>query len=216
MPSPQSPEDTEPLFLSALQHYSYCPRQCALIHQEQSFSENVHTLRGQHAHRRVDQVGDYEQDDRHIERALPLFSKHYGLTGRADVVEFLSDGTPYPVEYKHGPRRKQLHDDIQLAAQALCLEEMTGKAVPEGAIFHHSSQHRRPVSIGADLRKQTVETIAAVRKLLTSRTMPPPASDPKRCRQCSLHDLCQPEMLRAANRITSLYHDLFTTEDPPS
>ena len=213
--SPPTP-DREPLFLSALQHYSYCPRQCALIHQEQSFAENVHTLRGQHAHQRVDQPGSSEQPDRHIERSLPLFSQRYGLTGRADVVEFLADGTPYPVEYKHGPRRQQHHDDIQLAAQALCLEEMTGKTIPEGAIYHHSSHHRRSVRIDAELRQRTIDTITAVRKLLDSKHMPPPASDPKLCRNCSLHDLCQPEMLRARDKVAALHRTLYTIEDEPT
>lgn len=210
---PQIPADQEPLFLSALQHYSYCPRQCALIHQEQSFAENVHTLRGQHAHKRVDQPGSSDQPDRHIERSLPLFSRRYGLTGRADIVEFLDDGTPYPVEYKHGPRRQQRHDDIQLTAQALCLEEMTGKTIRKGAIYHHSSHHRRTVSIDTELRQRTITIINAVRTLLNSGEMPPPVSDPALCRNCSLHDLCQPEMLRAANKVTALHRDLFTIKD---
>ena len=212
MKAPQPLNEQEPLFLSALQHYSYCPRQCALIHQEQSFAENVHTLRGQHAHKRVDLPGTSEHQDRHIERSLPLFNKQYGLTGRADVVEFLSDGTPYPVEYKHGPRRQQRHDDIQLAAQALCLEEMTGKTVSEGAIYHHSSHHRRRVNIDAGLRQQTIDIIEAVRNMLDSGQMPPPVSDPKLCRNCSLQDLCQPEMLRAAEKAAALHRTLFTIE----
>ena len=125
-------DSPEPVPLSALQHYSYCPRQCALIHQEQSFDENLYTLRGRRVHERVDEGKVTTYEGVRVERGLPLVSEKYGLTGKADVVEFLADGTPYPVEYKHGPRRAKLHDDLQLAAQAMCLEEMTGRPVREG------------------------------------------------------------------------------------
>jgi CRISPR-associated exonuclease Cas4 len=131
--------DNDPIPLSALQHWAYCPRQCALIHLEQAFEENVHTLRGQAVHNRADQPGVTLRADLRVERALPLFNDRLGLVGKADVVEFLEDGTPYPVEYKHGSRNKKAAiaacDDLQLAGQALCLEEMSGKPVPEGALF---------------------------------------------------------------------------------
>ncbi|MBL4620767.1 MAG: Dna2/Cas4 domain-containing protein, partial [Immundisolibacteraceae bacterium] len=97
-----------PVMISALQHYSYCPRQCALIHQEQTFSENVFTLRGQRVHKRVDQPETRIEDGITVERALPLQHKGIGLVGKADVVEIGGDGTPCPVEYKHGPKRKKL------------------------------------------------------------------------------------------------------------
>jgi len=140
-------EQDDLIMLSALQHYSYCPRQCALIHEEQSFSENTHTARGNAVHSLVDLEGYELRAGIRIERALPLVSEKLGLIGKADVVEFLPDGSPYPVEYKHGPRRQRTHDDIQLAAQALCLEEMMDRPVPMGAIYHASSHRRREVSI---------------------------------------------------------------------
>jgi len=122
-------EDLIPL--SALQHWCYCPRQCALIHVEQAFAENVVTLRGQAVHSRVDQPGLEMRAGLRIERALPVWSERLGLIGKADIVEFEMDGTPYPVEYKHGSKRKAgfiaACDELQLAAQALCLEEMTGR-----------------------------------------------------------------------------------------
>ncbi len=127
----------DPIMISALEHYSYCPRQCSLIHVEQTFDENIYTMRGQALHRRVDEVKSEYQEGVRIERALPLWSHRLGLIGKADVVEFHGK-TPYPVEYKHGPRRKKEHDDLQLCAQAICLEEMTGEEAPKGAIFHHS------------------------------------------------------------------------------
>lgn len=117
----------DPVPLSALQHYSYCPRQCALIHQEQTFSENVFTIRGRIVHERVDQPETRLEEGIEVQTAVPLASARLGLSGIADVVEVLPDGSLCPVEYKHGPRRQKAHDDIQVAAQAMCLEEMTGK-----------------------------------------------------------------------------------------
>lgn len=198
--------------ISALQHYSYCPRQCALIHQEQTFTENLFTLRGQRVHRRVDEPGSTFEDGIQIERALSLEHKVLGLVGKADVVEILTDGTPCPVEYKHGPKRKKQHDDIQVAAQALCLEEMTGKSVPIGVIYHHSSRRRREVIIDKTLRKRVEETTGAVRQLLLSENLPPPVDDPKRCKACSLYDACQPVLTASHGRLEKSAKNLFHPE----
>lgn len=202
--------------ISALQHYSYCPRQCALIHQEQSFEDNLFTLRGQRAHRRVDSGETSFENGRRILRALPLYSEKLGLIGKADVVEILPDGTPYPVEYKQGHRHQKIHDDLQLAAQALCLEEMFNCSVPEGAIFHHQSQRRRIVPITPVLREQVIETTRAVRKLLRAQAIPPPTEDSARCRHCSLYDICQPDLLRAENRLSTLVGKLYHPDDEES
>lgn len=198
--------------ISALQHYSYCPRQCALIHQEQSFEDNLFTLRGQRAHQRVDSGELSTEHNRRILRSLPLYSERLGLIGKADVVEFLPDGTPYPVEYKQGRRHRHIHDDIQLAAQAICLEEMTGYPVPEGAIYHHRSKRRRRVMITPDLRRQVEDITQAVRHLLQSDTPPPPTTDTSQCRHCSLHELCQPELIRSTSRLHELLHSLYETD----
>ena len=165
-------EQDDFVMLSALQHYSYCPRQCALIHEEQSFAENLHTARGNAVHELVDLKGYELRAGGRIERALPLVCERLGLIGKADIVEFLPDGTPYPVEYKHGPRRQRTHDDIQLAAQALCLEEMTGHSVPLGAIYHASSHRRREVAISPQLRQLVASTTLAIRVMLQSEKMP--------------------------------------------
>ncbi|MEN8180851.1 MAG: CRISPR-associated protein Cas4 [Pseudomonadota bacterium] len=206
------PEEEHLIPLSALQHYSYCPRQCALIHQEQSFDENLFTLRGRRVHERVDAGETTTKDGVRVERSLPLYSETHGLIGKADVVELLMDGTPYPVEYKHGPRRAHEHDELQLAAQAICLEEMTGKPVPKGAIYHHSSHRRREVEITTDLRQQVIETAEAVRSILESGKPPPPTDDRGRCRGCSLYDLCQPELIGSAKRLHAMRQTLFTPE----
>jgi CRISPR-associated exonuclease Cas4 len=198
--------------LSALQHWSYCPRQCALIHVEQAFEENVHTLRGQAVHRHVDEPGFEEGAGHRVERALPVWCERLGLSGKCDVVEFGPDGTPYPVEYKHGIKRAKVHDDLQLAAQAVCLEEMTGKAVPRGAIFHHASRRRREVLIDAPLRRKLEKTVAAVRAMLAAGTLPPPVND-ARCRECSLRDICQPEILSAMGKRRKLRASLFQPEE---
>lgn len=204
-------EPADPIPLSALQHYSYCPRQCALIHVEQAFAENVHTMRGNAVHERVDEPGFEEKSNVRVERALPVWSEKFGLIGKCDVVEFLPDGTPYPVEYKHGIKRVKLHDDMQLAAQAMCLEEMTGRSVSRGAIYHHSSRRRREVNITPELCAQVVEIADAIRAMLASGELPPPAND-ARCKECSLNDICQPQAMSRFSAQSDLEKKLFDPE----
>lgn len=200
--------DTEdPIPLSALQHWSYCPRQCALINLEQAFDENLHTSRGRAVHALVDEPGLEKLGRRRIERAMPLWSERLGLIGKADVVEFAADGTPYPVEYKHGARRQRRHDELQLAAQALCLEEMTGKPVRTGAIYHHSSRRRREVRIDDSLRAEVIAAIEAVRTMLRGAKLPPPVND-ARCRECSLIERCQPAPVAEQARYAALLREL--------
>lgn len=178
--------------ISALQHWAYCPRQCGLIHLEQAFAENIHTARGQAVHHLVDTPGYEVRAGVRIERALPIWSEQLGLIGKADVVEFHPDGTVYPVEFKHGRKRRAVHDDLQLAAQALCLAEMMGRPVDRGAIYHASSRRRREVEVTVDLVRLVGEMAAAIRTMLASGNLPPPVND-SRCRECSLKEICQPE-----------------------
>ena len=214
LPPPAS--DDAPIPLSALQHWCYCSRQCALIHIEQAFAENLFTLRGQAVHKRVDEPGVEVRAGLRIERALPVWSERLGLIGKADVVEFEPDGTPYPVEYKHGTRRKAgfiaACDELQLAAQALCLEEMIGRHVAEGALFYASSKRRRIVAITPALRAGVEQAVAGVRTLLTEGRLPPPVNG-ERCRACSLVDLCQPQALAAHDAQIELRRHLFDPED---
>lgn len=204
--------DADPIPLSALQHWAYCPRQCALIHLEQAFEDNVFTLRGQAVHARADQPGMERRSGLRVERALPVFSDRLGLIGKADVVEFSPDGTPYPVEYKHGSRNKKASiaacDDLQLAGQALCLEEMSGQPVPEGAIFYATSKRRRAVPITPALRAAVENAAAEIRAMLAAGRTPPPVND-ERCRACSLRDLCQPEALSHTAEMDTLHDALF-------
>ena len=160
----------------------------------------------------MDKPGVEERKGLRIERALPLWNDTLGLIGKADVVEFEPDGTPYPVEYKHGSRHKAADiaacDDVQLAAQALCLEAMTGRAVPEGALYYATSKRRRVVPIAPELRAEVVATALAVRAMLASGRLPPPTADVRRCKGCSLRERCQPEAwarLRDGNAAANLF-----------
>jgi CRISPR-associated exonuclease Cas4 len=166
----------DPVPLSALQHWAYCPRQCGLIHLEQAFEDNIHTARGNAVHRLVDAPGYEIKAGVKVERSLPLWSDRLGLIGKADLVEFHPDGTVFPVEFKHGRKRQKTHDDIQLAAQAMCLEDMLGRPVPFGAIYHASSHRRREVAITPALRELVIETAEAIRAMLRAGVLSPPCS----------------------------------------
>lgn len=201
----------DPILISALEHYAYCPRQFALIHIEQEFADNVHTMRGNVVHGQADEPSYEVMASVRVERALPLYSERLGLTGKADVVEFHPDRRIYPVEFKHGRKRQKNHDDLQLAAQAMCLEEMTGKPVSYGAIYHASSRRRREVEITPVLRQQVEAALEAIRNLMQSGQLPPPVND-KRCRECSLKDICQPEILAAKGLMRVLAATLYEPE----
>ena len=204
--------DIEAISVSALNQYAYCPRRCGLIHQESEFTDNIHTARGNAEHERVDRAThETMRSGARVEYALPVWSDRLGLIGKCDVVEFWPDGTIYPVEYKHGPKRKWLNDDLQLAAQAICLEDMLGRAVPTGAIFHASSRRRREVAITAALRQMVIETTEAIRAMLASNKLPPPVND-ARCKECSMKEICQPAAFADATRLKRLHDELLTPD----
>jgi CRISPR-associated exonuclease Cas4 len=189
----------------------YCPRQCGLIHLEQAFEDNIHTARGQAVHHLVDTPGYEIKSGVRVERALPVWSDRLNLIGKADLVEFHPDGSVYPIEFKHGAKRQKLHDDIQLAAQAMCLEDILGRPVPKGAIFHASSHRRREVVITPELKHLVIETANAIRAMLASGVLPPPVND-ARCRECSLKDICQPEALAGQAKQRQQRQSLFDPE----
>lgn len=195
-------DGAEPIPVSALNQYAYCPRRCALIFMDHEFEDNIHTQRGTDEHDRADQTFHIcDADGVRLEYALPVWSRRMGLTGRCDVVEFHPDGTVYPVEYKHGKKQKWLNDDLQLAAQALCLEEMLNVNIERGAIFHKGSMHRREVEFTQELRKLVEETAAAIHALLLSGHLPSPINN-QRCPECSLKESCLPAVVadKARNR----------------
>lgn len=202
----------DPVLISALNQYLYCPRRCALIHVEGVFSENAFTLEGRFLHDQADTPGVENRPGVRVVRALPLFSKRWGLTGKADVVEFhkINNGTetPLPVEYKRGPRRKWDNDDAQLCAQAFCLEEMIGVPVPRGAIYHMASKRRREVEFTEALKEITVRTIEHVRALISSGRVPSAEVKPQ-CTGCSLRNFCLPETADRMEAGRRLARDMF-------
>lgn len=207
--------DTEPpdkIPLSALNQYAYCPRRCYLIHAEGEFIDNIHTQSGTLEHERVDQLAHEIKKGVRVEFALPVWSDQLNITGRCDVVEFHPDGTVFPIEYKHGKRKQWLNDDLQVAAQAMCLEEMLKTDIPMAGVYHIQTRRRREVSIDQTLRNQVVTTINAVINLLNGRQCPPPIEDKKRCPQCSLNALCDPELINEKTRLHQLSVQLFTIE----
>jgi len=199
--------------LSAINHFAYCPRRCYLIHAEREFEENIHTLGGQLEHARADGAGHAVATGVRTEYAMPVWSDRLGLSGRCDAVEFHPDGSIYPVEYKHGPRKRWLNDDLQVAAQALCLEEMLGLTVAVGAIYHQASRRRREVPITAELRREVEVAAGAIHALLAMSALPPPTDQVQRCRECSLHDVCAPELVRATERLRAAGRTLFEPEE---
>lgn len=192
-PPVDSEPDLEPIPISALEHFSYCPRQCGLIHLEQIFDENVFTLRGRLAHQRVDETDHETRPEVRREYGLPLWSRRLGLIGRADVVEFGLDG-PYPIEHKIGKQRRWEHETIQLCAHAICLEEMLEVPVPRGAVYYHGSRKRREVHFDAALRAQVETLVEAARAMLRDQVLPAAPND-ARCRHCSLNEACLPAVV---------------------
>lgn len=206
-------EDDESVPISALQHVVFCQRQAALIHVERLWAENRFTAEGQVLHLSVDEPGARRR--RRVRRvtALPVASRRLGLAGVADVVEFHreADGaeTAFPVEFKRGKPKSHRADDIQLCAQALCLEEMTGRTVPEGALFYGETRRRLAVTFDDDLRRQTEAAAAAMRGLIDERRTPPAVFKAGKCRVCSLIELCRPKV---AGRSVADWRDRMVAE----
>lgn len=194
--------------LSALQHYAFCPRQCALIHNEQAWAENFLTAQGKALHERVDSGEPETRKGLRFERSVHVSAERLGLSGILDMVEHdMRSGSLKPVEYKRGKPKPVLMDEIQLCAQAICLEEMTGQTINDGALWYMQTRHRLPVVFSGSLREQTLAIIAQVRALLESGTTPPPEYG-KHCKACSLVEMCQPKLLekdRSVGYVKELY-----------
>ncbi|HGO5856362.1 TPA: CRISPR-associated protein Cas4, partial [Mannheimia haemolytica] len=188
-------DDKRSISLSALQHYAFCPRQCALIHNEQAWAENYLTAQGQALHERVDSGESETRKGIRFERTVHVAAEKLGISGILDLVELdLKTGELKPVEYKRGKPKLEPMDEIQLCAQALCLEEMTGQTIEEGVLWYMQTRHRVPVLFSDGLRQQTLDTIAQVRELLKSGKTPLPEYG-KHCKACSLLEICQPKLL---------------------
>ncbi|MFZ5623846.1 MAG: CRISPR-associated protein Cas4 [Gemmatimonadota bacterium] len=186
--------DDDFLPLSALQHLLFCERQCALIHIEGLWAENVLTVEGRQLHERADERGSESRGDVRIARGVPLASQRLRLTGRADVVEFHANGTILPVEYKRGRPKRDDCDRVQLCAQALCLEEIHGCRIPRGALYYGQTRRREEVVFDEGLRTRTEAAVTRLHELITARRTPPAVREPK-CERCSLLHLCLPSAL---------------------
>ena len=202
----------EVLAISALQHYAYCPRQYALIHVEQVWSENRYTAEGRILHKRVDAAEPEQRGATRFERGVSVLSRTLGLTGKLDLLEIESADPPRftPVEYKRGKPKTEDWDRIQLCAQALCIEEMRDVQVKEGAVWYWEVRQRVKVEIDRSLRETTIATIDQARELLVQGRTPPPTQHKKRCRACSLADICQPQRFRAdrsGDYVTRLFEE---------
>lgn len=183
--------------LSALQHHLFCPRQCALIHVEQLWAEDVATAEGRLLHEKVDAGRPETRPGIRVARGLALRSLVLGVSGKADAVEFRGrPPQPFPVEYKRGKPKPHRADEVQLCAQAICLEEMFGRPVPEGALFYGATRRRLVVAFDEELRALTARVATEARANLLAGRTPPPVRLPG-CRRCSLQELCQPDRLAA-------------------
>jgi CRISPR-associated exonuclease Cas4 len=196
--------------LSALNHFLYCPRRAALIHVEGIFVDNHHTLQGNIVHEHADFAGYEVAKGVTLLRALPVWSERLGLSGKCDIVEQHPGGALVPVEYKKSKRRHFDNDDVQLCAQALCLEEMFARPVERGAVFHAASKRRRDVEFTAELRALTEQTAAEVHALLSSDSVPPAVLKPQ-CAECSLYEVCLPQLTSHPPGLDRAMRRLFET-----
>lgn len=192
--------------LSALQHFAFCPRQCALIHNEQVWSESLLTAEGRLMHERVHDEKQESRRNVRIEFGVPLRSLKLGLIGKADVVEFhrLEDGgwMPFPVEYKRGKPKADDSDKIQLCAQAFCIEEMLNVHIARGALFYGRTRRRLDIELDSPLRTETEEIARKTHELISSGQTPPPVYS-KRCDRCSLVEACLPKTMQKKRTVKS-------------
>ncbi|MCP4235340.1 MAG: CRISPR-associated protein Cas4 [Aestuariibacter sp.] len=191
-------DDNQSIMISALQHYAFCPRQFALIHLEQVWAENFFTAHGNQLHERVDSSEPEQRGNTRFERSVAVKSQQLQLTGKLDLLEI--EGNPptryFPVEYKRGKPKQEDWDKVQLCAQALCLEEMRGIKIDEAALWYWQVRKRFPVELDKSLRSETLSMIDGAHQTMLSGKTPAPTKDKRKCRACSLLDLCEPETFR--------------------
>ena len=222
------------IMISALQHYVYCPRQCALIHVEDVWQENLYTTRGNILHEKVDTDTYETRGTLKTIRGLRIHSFNYGIVGRCDVVEFketrkrVSHSEPalptlpvgrqvqgdsnmevMPVEFKSGRPKENISDKVQLCAQVFCLEEMLNTKITHGAFFYGKIRRRNVLEIDSELRSQTESIIASVREIVSKKIVPPAEYAPK-CRNCSLQSICQPKAMNK-RKLNNYIKELYST-----
>ncbi|AQT68715.1 CRISPR-associated protein Cas4 [Anaerohalosphaera lusitana] len=215
--------EDELISISALQHYAFCPRQCGLIHIEQTWLENMFTAKGRVLHEKVHESDNEVRSDLRIVRGLRIRSLRIGLVGQSDVVEFLRSETgivlpgteglwqPFPVEYKRGKPKTDSSDSIQLCAQAMCLEEMLNVSIEKAAVFYGRPRKRFEVDVTDELREETVTVLKAIRTMLTTGQTPK-AKYSRKCKSCSLYARCMPRTTGISKRIGAYISKAY--EDP--
>jgi CRISPR-associated exonuclease Cas4 len=188
--------------IASLNQYNYCPHRCWRMFCAGEFVENQYTIEGTSLHDRVHTVGDSHREETWQVRAIWLKSDRYGLIGKADLIEE-QNGQIYPVEYKRSAKGEFANDELQVCAQALCLEEMTGQQIDRGYVYYFQSHQRQLVELDSTLRNSTIGSIESVRELLATGKMPQPIYTP-RCQGCSLQTQCLP---KAASKVTKYQED---------
>jgi CRISPR-associated exonuclease Cas4 len=194
VPPPDPAAEDLLLPISALQHYLFCPRQCALIHVEQLWAENTATAEGRILHEKADGGKADRRGGLQTLRSVRLRSFALGVAGVADVVEKRGEVLT-PVEYKRGKPKAHRADEVQLCAQAMCLEEMFGAPVSEGVLFYAALRRRHPVAIDAELRALTMRVARDARDMVRAARTPPPVWAAKLCGACSMAELCRPKRM---------------------
>ena len=192
------------LMISGIQHFRFCRRQWALIHVEQQWEENAHTIIGEMMHKKAhDPYLREKRKDTIVVRALPVASKTMGVSGECDIVEFhrCDDGiklfghrglySVYPIEYKKGKPKNADEDKLQLTTQAMCLEEMFTTTISEGAIYYGEIKRREVVEFTEELRNNVVEIFQEMHQYYT-RKYTPKVKKSKACSSCSLKEICLP------------------------
>ncbi|MDR1160312.1 MAG: CRISPR-associated protein Cas4 [Syntrophomonadaceae bacterium] len=206
--------DEKLLPLSGLQHILYCVRQCALIHIEQQWADNFFTAKGIVMHEKVHNEKIERKKDIVIERDIYIRSHALGLVGKSDVVEFHKSGArllPFPVEYKIGKPKEDNTDKVQLCAQCICLEEMTGCNIPRGAIFYGKTRSRLNVEFDKELRAQTTKLAGEFHELIESGVTPKPEYS-KKCSNCSFNEICLPEIFGRKSTVKQYLRDIVNEE----
>lgn len=193
--------DEDLLQLSALQHFLFCERQCALIHIEQAWTENLYTIEGELLHKRAHSGAREARPGKRTEFGMPIRSLALGLSGKTDAVEYGNGGSILVVEYKRGKPKAGGGDEVQLCAQALCLEEMRGEVIDEGALYYGKTRRRKAVQFDAALRELTRSTAAKLHEFIQAGRTPPPVYTSGKCPRCSLASICMPKKLSKSTSV---------------
>ena len=195
------------ILISAIQHYRFCPRQCALIHMERIWQENQYTAEGLLLHDKAHSMQKETRQKTILQYNLPVRSLEFGIIGKCDLVEFHYKDSYHkelinvvPVEYKRGRTKKTDYDALQLCAQTLCLEEMLDIQISYGFLFYHKVKRRLKIYFNEDVRKKTIKTIDEVRNLLNSNIVPKAVYSTS-CKRCSLYNQCKPEIFSKEHKI---------------